>query len=90
MKHYNRKKKNEEPSLHSPKNRYHVEIHFQQPLEGIGSVISFGVMSLEGIENYIRTTWMYGENEVHLIICENLKQYPEFEWKVIHDGNFKF
>jgi hypothetical protein len=42
-------KKQEEPSLHSPKNRYHVEVHFPEPLENLGSVVSFGTMNLDGI-----------------------------------------
>lgn len=75
----------EEPSLHSPKNRYHVEIHFNQPLDGIGSVVSFGTMSLDGIDNYIRRYWMYGQQEVHIVIRENLKTYPSFDWKKIRD-----
>lgn len=76
---------NNTPSLHSPKNRYRVEVHFNQPLEGIGSVTSFGTMSLEGIDNYIRRHWMYGQQEVHIVIRENMKTYPSFDWKKIRD-----
>lgn len=76
---------NNTPSLHSPKNRYRVEVHFNQPLEGIGSVTSFGTMSLEGIDNYIRRYCMYGQQEVHIVIRENLKTYPSFDWKKIRD-----
>ena len=82
-------KPKEEPSLHSPKNRYHIEVHFNEPLEGLGSVVSFGTMSLDGIDNYIRRYWMYQQPEVHIIIRENLKTYPAFDWKVVRDEKLK-
>lgn len=78
---------NNTPSLHSPKNRYRVEIHFQQPLEGLGSVTSFGTMSLEGIEDYIRKYWMYKQPTVYVVIRENKKQYPSFEWVEVRKFN---
>lgn len=80
-------KKQEEPSLHSPKNRYHVEVHFPEPLENLGSVVSFGTMNLDGIDNYIRRYWMYGQPTVHVIIRENLKTYPQFDWKEVRNEN---
>lgn len=83
------KPKKEEPTLHSPKNRYHVEVHFPEPLENLGSVVSFGTMNLDGIDNYIRRYWMYQQPEVHIIIRENLKTYPEFDWKVVRDEKLK-
>lgn len=80
--------KNEEPSLHSPKNRYHVEIVFPEPLPNLGSVVSFGTMSLEGIDNYIRKYWMYGQPTAHVKIEENLKKYPEFDWHIVRNEDF--
>ena len=77
-----------EISLHSPKNRYHVEIVFPEPLPNLGSVVSFGTMSLEGIDNYIRRYWMYGQPTVHLKIQENLKKYPEFDWHTVRNEDF--
>ena len=82
-------KHKEEPSLHSPKNRYHIEVHFNEPLPDLGSVVSFGTMNLDGIDNYIRRYWMYQQPEVHIIIRENLKTYPEFDWKVVRDEKLK-
>lgn len=75
--------KKEEPSLRSPKNRYHIEVVFPEPLENLGSVVSFGTMSLEGIDDYIRRYWMYGQPTVHVTIKENMKQYPSFDWKTV-------
>ena len=82
-------KPKEEPSLHSPKNRYRIEVHFNEPLPDLGSVVSFGTMNLDGIDNYIRRYWMYQQPEVHIIIRENLKTYPEFDWKVVRDEKLK-
>lgn len=82
-------KSKEEPSLHSPKNRYRIEVHFNEPLPDLGSAVSFGTMNLDGIDNYIRRYWMYRQPEVHIIIRENLKTYPEFDWKVVRDEKLK-
>ena len=71
------------PSLRSPKNRYRVEVHYPQPLEGVGSVVSFGTMSLEGIEDYIRRYWMNNQPTVYVVIKENMKQYPSFDWQTV-------
>ena len=74
---------NKEIGLYSPKNRYHVEVYFPKPLENLGSVVSFGTMSLDGIEDQIRKYWMYQQPVVRVNIQENLKKYPEFEWKTV-------
>lgn len=80
---------NNTPSLRSPKNRYHVEIHFQQPIDGIGNVTSFGTMSLEGVDDYIRKYWMYDQPVVRVIIRENMKTYPSFDWKTVRNEDLK-
>lgn len=80
---------NNTPSLHSPKNRYNVQVYFEQPIKGIGSVVSFGTMSIEGIDDEIRRYWMYGQPVVRVIIRENLKQYPAFEWVEVRNEDLK-
>lgn len=77
------------PSLHSPKNRYRIEVHFKRPLEGIGSVTSFGTMTLDGVDEYIRKYWMFGQPVVRVIIRENLEMHPEFKWKTVRNEDFK-
>ena len=72
-----------EIGLHSPKNRYHVEVFFPEPLPNLGSVVSFGTMSLEGIDDYIRRYYMYQQPVVNVRITENLKKYPEFDWHIV-------
>lgn len=81
--------KNETPSLRSPKNRYRVEVHYPQPLEGVGSVVSFGTMSLEGIDNYIRRYWMNNQPKAYVVIRENKKTYPEFDWQTVRTGDIE-
>lgn len=75
----------EQPSLHSPKNRYHVEVHYPKPLPKLGSVVSFGTMTIDGIDSYIRRYWMNNQPVARIIIRENLKTYPEFDWKTVRN-----
>ena len=81
--------KNETPSLRSPKNRYRVEVHYPQPLDGVGSVVSFGTMSLEGIDDYIRRYWMNNQPKAYVVIRENKKTYPEFDWQTGRTGDIE-
>ena len=78
---------NQQPSLRSPKNRYHVSVNYPQPLEGIGSVVSFGTMDIENIEDYIRKYWMNNQPTVYVVIKENMKQYPSFDWQTVRTFN---
>ena len=66
---------------HSPRNRYFVQIYFPKPLKNLGSCVSYGTMSLEGIEDNVRKWYMYNQPVVRVFVHENLKTYPEFEWK---------
>jgi len=38
-------------SHRSPKNKFRIEFTYKKPLEGIGSVASFGTMSIDDIES---------------------------------------
>lgn len=80
---------NNTPSLHSPKNRYHVEVHYRKPLPGVGSVVSFGTMDITGINDYVRKYWMNNQPEVYVVIRENKKQYPAFDWQIVSTGDVK-
>lgn len=68
---------------HSPKNRYYVEVYFPKPLKNLGSVVSFGTMTLDNVEDTVRKYYMYNQPVVRVAILENLKTYPEFEWKKV-------
>lgn len=81
----NKTNKTNEISLNSPKNKFRVEVHYNKPLVGVGSVVSFGRMSLEGVEDYVRRYWMNGQTHAYIVIRENLKTFPEFNWKTLRE-----
>lgn len=70
-------------SIHSPKNKYSVEINYLKPLKGIGSVASFTINDITNIDSFIKDGWMNNEKEVHVIIRENKASYPDFDWHVV-------
>ena len=73
--------------LRSPKNKYRVEFNYSEPLEGIGSSISFTTNDVEKSSNFIsHCVQMAKQNNVSVtvIVKENKKVYPEFEWQQIN------
>ena len=75
-----------ENSFRSPKNKYRIEIHFSKPLNGIGNVTSITANEIEAASNHIKlfTDQAHRIKATCLIsIWENLKSYPEFDWKKI-------
>ena len=65
----------------SPRNRYRVTVYFPKPIKGIGSCIGFGSMTLDNIEQIVRRDYMYDQPVVRVFVLENMKKYPEFEWR---------
>ena len=55
----------------------------------VGSVVSFGTMSLEGIDDYIRRYWMNNQPKAYVVIRENKKTYPEFDWQTVRTGDIE-
>jgi serine protease inhibitor len=77
--------KTKEKSIHSPKNKFRCEINFKKAIHEIGSVESFTANSIEEIESGIlqRSGNIAKGKGAYITIMENLKTYPEFEWKVV-------
>lgn len=76
--------KTNEISQKSPKNKYFAEVTYSTPLEGIGSCSRVGAMELGGLKNEVAR--LFGENArkaggAHVVIKENKKEYPCFEWE---------
>lgn len=67
-------------SMHSPRNKFRAEIHFDKPLKGIGSVVSFTADSIGQLESYIKAM---NYKKCHVVIQENKLQYPSFNWVVV-------
>lgn len=72
-------------SLHSPKNKFRCEINLNNALEGIGSVTSFNANTIKGIMGGIeqRSGTIQRAKGASIVILENRKTYPEFEWEII-------
>lgn len=69
-----------EITYHSPKNRYRIEFTYRAPVEEIGSVSSFGVMTLEGLEENQLFQDAKKRGPGSYTISENKATYPAFDW----------
>lgn len=67
-------------SLHSPKNKFSVDIHFNKPVKGLGSCINYTSGSIEGCEALAS---IYKNCSV--LIRENKQVYPQFEWVTVKE-----
>lgn len=72
----------------SPKNKYFIRFSYNKPIEGIGSASSFGVMSLDGLEENAQYQDRKKRGSGTVTIIENKKDYPEFHWVVISRKKF--
>lgn len=81
--------KTKEISSHSPKNKFRCEIAYNKSLKDVGSVESFGAMTLEEIESGIK----YREHNIksgkgaRVVIRENKEEYPYFDWRIVKETN---
>lgn len=80
------KEQKEGYSLHSPKNKFRAEIHYSKPLAEIGSVSSALGMTLDQVKHrtkfYTEQASRNGASSA-VVIFENLKAYPNFDWKEV-------
>lgn len=78
--------KNQEPTPKSPKNRFVAEINYKKALTEIGSCSRVGAMNIEDLKQRVKFyTEQAKRNKTSstVVIKENKKVYPEFEWVVI-------
>lgn len=77
------------PSLHSPKNRYFAELHISPASPTLGSVLSYGAMTLEGALNIARTeAAKLTGRKVTITVRENKATYPSFDWQEVRKEDF--
>lgn len=75
----------ETKSFKSPKNRYSVEINYDKPLKELGSVVSFTANTIEECRELAA---MQAEHYPSMVVIrENKKTYPEFDWVVVEKYN---
>lgn len=75
--------KNQDPTPKSPKNKFVAEINYRKPLSEIGSTSRTGAMSIEDVKHQAKFyTEQAKRNKTSstVVIRENKKVYPEFEW----------
>jgi hypothetical protein len=73
-------------SFKSPKNKIRAAITYSKPLKGIGSASSATANDVSVLKGHIQfhIDQAHRNNTTCLItISENLKQYPDFDWKEI-------
>ena len=74
----------------SPKNKFFADITYSKPLSEIGSASSTGAMTIEQVKLqavfYTDQAKRFGIDS-HVIIRENKKTYPDFEWIKIKSYN---
>lgn len=71
------------PSMHSPKNAYRVEIHYDKALKNLGSVSSFGGMTIEVVDGLAIGEVKRNKMGAQIIIKHNVAGYPDFDWKEV-------
>lgn len=71
----------------SPKNKFRIELTSKKAIEGLGSSFSTGVMTLDNLDKnnfYNHYKDMIVRNGGgYVTIKENVKIYPNFEWKTL-------
>lgn len=75
--------KNQDPTPKSPKNKFVSEINYRKSLSEIGSTSRIGAMSIEDVKHQVKFyTEQAKRNKTSstVVIRENKKVYPEFEW----------
>lgn len=75
--------------MRSPKNKFSVEASFDKPLKGLGSVVSLTAPTIEKARYYIERECDRLKTDAYIVIRENKKTYPEFDWVIAEKYNYK-
>ena len=73
-------------SFKSPKNKYRASVTYSKVLKEIGSVSSATANEIDVLKSHIQFYIEQAKKnkaKCFITISENLKQYPEFDWKEI-------
>lgn len=70
-------------SLHSPKNPFRMQIDYDKPIEGIGSVESYTGEKAEWLKSLAADRVRIAGTHALITITENKKTYPQFDWQVV-------
>ena len=64
--------------MRSPKAKFSASIYFEQAVKEIGSQVTFTADNVDQLKAYARH--QAGEHRADVVIRENKKVFPEFEW----------
>jgi len=76
----------ETKSFKSPENKYRASVSYSKALKGIGSVSSATANEIDELKSHIRFYIEQAKKnkaKCFITISENLKKYPEFDWKEV-------
>lgn len=73
-------------SIHSPKNKFHGTI-YQAGISGSGDCLSLSCNSLEELKVMLEKE--ANGKPAHIVISENKKEYPRFDWIEIDNYEVK-
>ena len=77
------------PSLHSPKNKFFAEIHITPASPTLGSVVSYGSMTLNSALQIARAeAAKLAGRKVTISVRENKAEYPSFDWQEVWHEDF--
>lgn len=76
-------------TFNSPKNRFRIEFRYAKPVEDIGSVYSFGVNSIENLEDSSLFQEAKNRGPGSYTIRENHSTYPDFDWEIIKSVTYE-
>lgn len=69
-------------SIHSPKNKFRGTI-YQTSITGSSDCLSLSCNSLEELKSMLEKE--ANGKAAHIVICENKKEYPRFDWVEIEN-----
>ena len=74
--------------MNSPKSKFHGEIIFSHPIDGVGSAYSASSDNIEDVRSFLHKAADGNKAGGHIRIMENRKSYPDFDWQVVESYDY--
>ena len=74
--------------MNSPKSKFHGEIMFIRPINGVGSAYSASSDNIEDVRSFLHKAADGNKAGGHIRIMENRKSYPDFDWQVVESYDY--
>ena len=81
-------KKDNTPSMRSPRNKFRVEINYDRALDTVGSVEAFGAMTMEQVRAIVTNHYALRRSNhpdltARVVVLENKATFPSFDWQQV-------